>query len=470
VSARGARRAAAALAWSAAAAAAGAALGPRYGGELTVGVPDLPASLEPAAPQGAGARLLAGLVHEPLVRTTADGLPAPAVARGWSVAADGQEWTLQLSEAAVFHDGHPVRSEDAARCLRRFLRSSSPAAARLAGDLDGGEAYRSRAAEALPGVAAPDPRRLVLRFREPVALPLAPLAAPAAAMTGASGAGAGPFVPTVHTAGRVVLTAFGGHVRGRPFLDRITLRGGDPEALRSDLQSGAADLVAAGAAAAAGSAAEQAATLLLVLDPSRPPFDRAEARAAAAGAVNREDLVRYFLPGGDAGSSLLPPSVLAALGAAAPRPPAPVSGAGTMVVSREVPPVVSQRVLASLAAAGLRFTARPADAAEARAAAAPARLLLWCPEVPEAALALEELAQLVPPVAEAREALAAARLTRHVDRRRALLLKADAALRAAQTLIPLAAAPVAAQARRGVHGVGVDRAGRVVLEDAWVEP
>jgi hypothetical protein len=102
---------------------------------------------------------------------------------------------------------------------------------------------------------------------------------------------------------------------------------------------------------------------------------------------------------------------------------------------------------------------------------AEARLLLWSPEVPEAALALEELASLAPAAPPAaRAALDEAAAEPDVDRRRALLHRAEGALRTEHVLVPLSAVPVAFGGGRGVHDFDVDLAGRLVLEDAWVEP
>ena len=176
-----------------------AALGPRYGGELKVGVLELPATIEPGAERGVGASFVSTLVHETLVGVDESGFPSPALAQGWSTAAGGREWTLRLREGAAFHDGRPVAAAEAARSIRRFLRSPSFAAARLAECLEGGERFRAGRSEELASVGAPDAKRLVLRFAQPTALPLAPLAAAAAAVTGPGGAGAGPFVPAART-------------------------------------------------------------------------------------------------------------------------------------------------------------------------------------------------------------------------------------------------------------------------------
>jgi ABC-type transport system substrate-binding protein len=436
--------------------AARSALGPRYGGVLVVAVRDMPASLDPGAGHGAARSLLAGLAHETLVGIDADGLPVPALAQGWTSAAEGREWRLALRDTAMFHDGRAVTSDEALSALRRFLGSRSPAAAWLAAALD-----RETPA------TAPDPAHLVLRFSEPRALPLAPLAAPAAAVTGARGAGCGPFLPLAPVPKkRIRLTAFAGHVRGRPYLDAVDVvdaAGG--ETVEADFGAGRVDVVPGGDGPSSLSA-----SLILALDASRPPFDRPEARAAVSGALDRADIVRRLLPGGDAAPALLVPGILPPMVAYTHVPGAALDASVRMAVGVDVPPLVSQRIVASLGAVGLQVdvvTVAPADAATASAAA---RLFLWSPEVAEAGLALHELAALASPVAEVEEALVAASRELDLDRRRAILHAAEAALRDQAKLIPVASVPVSFRARAGVHGLRVDLSGRLVLEDAWREP
>jgi len=162
------------------------ALGPRYGGELRIAVVEPATTVEPSVPRGLADRILAGLVHETLLGVDDEGRPRPALAQSWASAADGREWTLRLAPA-TFHDGTPVVSADAVRGLRRFLRSESVAAAHLARTLEGGDEYRRRGTEALPGLTTLDDARVVLRLRVATAVPLAPLASPAAAyVTGAT--------------------------------------------------------------------------------------------------------------------------------------------------------------------------------------------------------------------------------------------------------------------------------------------
>lgn len=436
------------------------ALGPVYGGRVTVALTELPGRFEPTPAQGAGPRLIAALVHERLI-DLGDLVPKPALAQSWKAAASGREWTLRLRAGAVFHDGTAIGSADAVRSLRRFLRSPSTAAGGLASRLEGGAAYRRGTTENLAGLAAGDPLTVILRLREPSVATLSYLAAPGAAVTSARGAGAGPFVPTTGSPirGRAAFVPFGGHVRGRPFLDGLTLRAADS----ARDAGGPADVTPA------VGPGPLAASLLLVLDPAHPAFSRVELRRDVAAAVDRDDLVRNFLAGGATTTSPIPPLLLPALPEAGPAARRrPVAGTIVLAVSSDVPAVISQRVVAYLGAAGLQAAAAAATPDTVWTVPAAARLVAWAPEVPDPLLALEELAGLV--ASAGRDALARAGLESDRDRREALLHKAEAALRSQSIVVPLAALPLGYRSHPGVHGISVDAGGRIRLEDAWVEP
>jgi ABC-type transport system substrate-binding protein len=443
---------------------AAASLGPRYGGALTVGVLDLPGPAETIPATTDGARLVSRLVGETLVDAAVDGAPVPRLARCLSSAAGGREWTLDLDPAATFHDRTPVRAADAVRSLRRFLRGPGAAAAHLARTLEGGSAFRAGRSDDLPGLAAPDETRVVLRFPAAVACPLAPLASPAAAVLSSSGRGAGPFVPTVSVPGRrAAFTAFTGHVRGRPYLDEVeVLTLARRDALRAARDSGRVDTaIVEGPAAVHG-------VLLLRLDSTRPAFRTRQARAMLSAAIDRKALVARFVPGGLPLSGLLPPEILPAIGSVPSAPRRALHDHVTMAVSEDVPHTVSQRVVAHLLDLGLEVDTVAAAAGDR--SEADVRLLLFVPEVAEAGLALEELRALSSLSPVASRALEAATLELDADKRRALLVQAEDALRDHAALVALAAYPLLLSAARGVHGVQLLRDGRLVLEDAWREP
>ncbi len=449
-----------------------AALGPRYGGEMRVAVSDLPSSLDPASPVGAGPRLAAGLVHETLVGIGPDGQLTPGLA-GLSVStAEGQERAFVLDDEARFHDGRPLTADDAVRSLRAFLRGPGAAAGRLAHDLEGGLAFRSGEGDDLPGLIALDSHRLVLRLVSASPACLAPLASPAAAITSPAGAGAGPFLPALFVPGqRLVVTPFPGHVRGRPYLDRLLVTAlSDPAALAAEARAGRVDL-------AAGEPGVQtlAVSLLLVLDPRRRPFDRPEARAAVSSAIDRSLLMGRLVPGGRPSTHLLPPLFwppsLSLSPSPAGEPPSPgepppvraalLSEAVTLSVSRDVSAAASQRIVAHLAALGLRVRVVAVSPAGALGAATELRLLAFSPAVPEPALALEELFAL---------RLDAARLEADPARRLAGLAQAEDALRREGAIVPIGQMPVRFGGSPAAHGARIDATGRLVLEDAWVEP
>jgi hypothetical protein len=307
--------------------------------------------------------------------------------------------------------------------------------------VDGGGAYRDRATDALPGLVVADALTLVVRVRERSGDPLSFLAAADAAITSPRGAGAGPFVPTTVSPirGTLAAVAFPAHVRGRPFLDTIAIRladsaGGD----RVDL------------APAIGPGGPLAGALLLILDPGHPSLSRVAVRRAVDAAIDREDLLRNFLPGGGRLLLPIPPLLLGEMPRAASPPPSrpkrarPLSAAPrsamVLAVSSDVPALVSQRVVAYLGAAGLDATAVEVSPDNAWTVRAAARLVAWTPAIADALIAREELAWLAP--SEGAEAV----------------------------ILPLAALPIGHRTRIGVHGVAVDRAGHVLLEDAWMMP
>ena len=390
-----------------------AALGPAYGGEAIVAVPALADSLDPARPADATERLALGLVHETLIGIGADGRPRPGLSSAWSGLAGDREWVLELDPDARFHDDADVTAEDALRSLRRYLDARSPAAVELSARLSP------------EGLSVSDSRHVVLRFREPQ--PEAPLllAAAAAAITSPAGAGAGPFLPTFRVPGqRLALTAFAEHVRGRPYLDRVTLTVVADEARRAaDVAAGRVDAALEAGPSGTGSAF---ATLMLVLDRTRPPLDAPAARATIAEAIRAAD-IPTFLPGGAASHATRP-----AIGAVPPRGPL------ALTVSSDVPALASQRLAAVLESMGVRVSVEPRSPQAAREAATPLRLLLEVPEVPVEMVVVAE--------------------------RRALAGGIEGAA------VPLASLPLRLATASRLHGAHIGPDGAARFEDAWVDP
>jgi ABC-type transport system substrate-binding protein len=451
------------LAGVALAALASASLGPRYGGEIVVGVVG---SLAPAgdAPRGQAARLLHGLVHETLVRTNDRDEVVPALAESVTASAGGRGFRLRLRADAVFHDGRRVTSHDAVRSLRAFLRGGSAAAEALARSLDGGPAFSAGASQELPGLSAPDERALDLRLVEAAPAALLPLAA--ANITSPGGAGCGPFVPLLAGTSRLALSGFAPHARGRPYLDRLVLRSFDTlDALRHERRGRRIDLAVGEPRQAA-----LAAQLLLLLDKQAPPFDQSSVREAVERALDRDSFKPPLLAGAVPSFGWLAPRAPSADAADPAKAPEKLSAGITLAVDDEIPPLASQRVVAQLREIGIRASVVPKPPSQALRERAAARLLLFVPQLREPALLLRELALLSSAGAPAKDAIAAAEREASPERRREHLERAEAALRAETACLPIALLPIGFDARPGLHGVRIDVAGRVLLEDAWIEP
>lgn len=67
-----------------------------------------------------------------LVRPDMDGRPSPDLATSWSTNEDATEWTLELRDGVVFHDGSSFSSEDVVYSLERILDPEMDSPARSA--------------------------------------------------------------------------------------------------------------------------------------------------------------------------------------------------------------------------------------------------------------------------------------------------------------------------------------------------
>jgi len=92
------------------------------------------------------------LVYDTLFAMAEDLTVQPQMAEGHTVEDDGLRWTITLRDGLRFHDGEPVRAQDAAASIRRWGRR---------------DALGQSMMEAVGEVAALDDRRLVIRLRRP---------------------------------------------------------------------------------------------------------------------------------------------------------------------------------------------------------------------------------------------------------------------------------------------------------------
>src|SRR5438445_5967164 len=95
--------------------------------EVRVGVPGVPAALDPAAALEGTIPLIARQVFDTLVAYR-DGTTdvEPALATRWSVSRDGLTWSFTLRDGVRFHDGTPLTAaEVAGRFTRQFRREGA---------------------------------------------------------------------------------------------------------------------------------------------------------------------------------------------------------------------------------------------------------------------------------------------------------------------------------------------------------
>lgn len=183
-----------------------------YGGAIDVPVRDLSGLADPHLVTTRSGRLVASLVHGRLYRVVGSTI-VPDLAAGpgtWSA----DVLTVPLSAHARFHDGRPVEPADVVASLERLqaLGDKSPIG-RIAQGLQVSEARGARAVVIAARGAVPDEVRALLARPEAAILP-----------RGRPGVGAGPFRPKgPGAAERLVLVAWEGHARGRPWLQEVRL-------------------------------------------------------------------------------------------------------------------------------------------------------------------------------------------------------------------------------------------------------
>ena len=280
---------------------------------LRVGLPGVPAALEPGAALEGPEVLIVRQVFDTLVRY-AEGSSdlEPGLALGWQPSRDGLTWSFRLREGVAFHDGTPLTAPLVVQALERLIAPGHPqapapnAAARLLRGTPG----------VVREVRAPDARTVQIQLVLPYAPLPAVLAHPAfsIALRGAAGwLGTGPFAVSEIGAGRVVLDGRPGHWAGGPRVARIVFVEVADDAQGADaLDAQALDLlVPRGRPPRAAGAVSVPSWRIgyVALQTEKEPFRRLKARRAVATALEPAAIGAAV---GDAArpvSGFLPPGV-----------------------------------------------------------------------------------------------------------------------------------------------------------------
>ncbi len=252
-------------------------------------------------------------IYDPLMRRDETGAMRPFLAESLEANADLTEWTLQLREGVVFHDGTPL---DAAAVKTIFDEFINIDASNLAGQV-----------KDVASVEVADALTVVYRLNQPnaafgdilagaVGWPFSPTAAKAAgADAGSQPVGTGPFVfDSWQRDDRLILKRNEQYWQaGLPYLDEIIFRPVPDEDTRiSSLAAGDIDVLQSLRQSTIRRAREVSGVESFehlgnnsgsaIFNTSRPPLDDVRVRQALAYALNQDDLVEIL-----GGTGLTPP-------------------------------------------------------------------------------------------------------------------------------------------------------------------
>ncbi len=289
------------------------------GGILRVGVPALPATLDPALAAEAPAGLVARQLFDTLLQYREGSSDVEAgLASQWNVSRDGLAWSFRLREGARFHDGTPLTALDVATSLERVLFPGAAHAPKA-------NPVVPRLLRGAPGVVKAikvlDPRTVHLALNLPYAPLLTVLAHPALSIvrvtTGPDGGprwlGTGAFLLAEQAPGRIVLEANPAYWGGAPRSSRLVfVEQGDDARAAAGLDARTVDLyVPAGAPARmAGALAVQSWRIgFLALHTEREPFLRKRIRQGVAVALDQAALAAVLEPHAVPLTTPLPPGV-----------------------------------------------------------------------------------------------------------------------------------------------------------------
>lgn len=103
-------------------------IAPMFNGkDLTVGVTDLPSSLDiRSADSDALNRLLIDNVYETLVTVDEQNTLQPGLASSWTTSNDGLTWTFTLRQGVTFSNGHALDAADVVTSLQHAVQQSYP--------------------------------------------------------------------------------------------------------------------------------------------------------------------------------------------------------------------------------------------------------------------------------------------------------------------------------------------------------
>ncbi len=258
-----------------------------------VGLPSIPAAVDPATALEGSVPLIARQVFDTLLQYREGSSDVePGLAVSWTVSRDGLQWTFRIRDGVRFHDGTPLTARHVAESLDRIIVPGHPLA-------PSPNPAPSRLLRGSPGVVkeilTPDQRTVKINLALPYAPLLTVLAHPVFSVAH-SGTGAmrwigtGPYSVSEVSPGRITLDANPAYWSAPPRSVRIVLiDAGDPGKAEADLDSRALDLlIPAGAPSRMRGALSVPGWRVgyLAIQAEKEPFRRKKVRHAVAAALS----------------------------------------------------------------------------------------------------------------------------------------------------------------------------------------
>lgn len=214
---------------------AAAATGPKTGGTLIFAGESIGESLEPGLWNGFGISNVIDNVADYLTRPNSSGQwtdpPEPSLAESWEISEDGLTYTFKIRQGVKFHDGSEVNAPAIVRSLTRQVNPEDVSYVE-------GLYMHTNYTFNRKSISAPDDWTVVVELERPDAAYLYRLFHPSAiiissqaldqykADINANLISCGPFKVEKFVPGsEVTLAAFEEHWDGRPYLDKIVIRG-----------------------------------------------------------------------------------------------------------------------------------------------------------------------------------------------------------------------------------------------------
>jgi peptide/nickel transport system substrate-binding protein len=309
-----------------------AASGPQTGGTMVFAAESIGESLEPGLWNGFGISNVIDNVSAYLTRPNSSGQwtdpPEPGLAESWEVSADGLTYTFKIRQGAKFHDGVEVNAPAIARSLTRQVNPE---------DVSYVEGLYMHVNYTFnrKSITATDDWTLVVELESPDAAYLYRLFHPSAAIISPKAldelkagintnlVSCGPFKIEKFVPGsEVTLAAFEEYWDGRPYLDKIIIRGyPDEGAMLAAIEAGEVNFAPYPPSSAVPRLRERSDVKVMAGPPLinlflgcctlNAPLDNHDVRAAINYAVNRQNLIDAVLYGlGELPASFVGPTEL----------------------------------------------------------------------------------------------------------------------------------------------------------------